>query len=194
MPHLISPARVLMVALALLAAEPAAAQTMTLAQRIEQCGTCHGKDGNSSTELIPSLAAQPEFFLLNQLVLFREGVRAIEPMASLVKGLADDDLTALAQHYAALPAARTAEAPDAAKVKAGEALAEKLRCASCHLPSLAGQEQMPRIAGQRIDYMIVQLKAYRDSQRSGADPLMNATVAGVPDADLAALAHYAASK
>lgn len=194
MPHLRPTARAILAALALLAAGPAAAQTMTLAQRIEQCGTCHGRDGNSTTELIPSLAAQPEFFLLNQLVLFREGVRAIEPMVSLVKSLSDDELTALAQHYAALPAARTAETPDAGKVKAGEALAETLRCASCHLPSLSGQEQMPRLAGQRIDYMIVQLKAYRDSQRSGADPLMSATVAGVPDADLVALAHYAASR
>ena len=55
------------------------AQVTTLAQRIELCGSCHGRDGNSSVEKIPSLAGQPEFFILNQLFLMREGVRRAGP-------------------------------------------------------------------------------------------------------------------
>ena len=69
-----------------------------------------------------------------------------------------------------------------------------LRCGFCHLPSLAGQMQMPRLAKQRIDYMIDSLKALRDNTRSGADTQMSASIYGVSDADLAALAHYAASR
>ena len=53
---------------------------------------------------------------------------------------------------------------------------------------------MPRLAGQRIDYMIDAMKAYRDNKRSGADTAMTAVVIGVSDEDLTALAHYAASK
>ena len=53
--------------------------------------------------------------------------------------------------------------------------------------------QMPRLARQRIDYLVHALKEFRDNQRSGADTLMSNVVAGVPDADLTALAHYAAS-
>jgi cytochrome c553 len=68
-----------------------------------------------------------------------------------------------------------------------------LRCTSCHLPTLAGQEQMPRLAKQRVDYMIHAMKEFRDNKRSGADTTMTAIVFGVSDADLAALAHYAAS-
>lgn len=183
----------LILLLALACAIPAA-RAQSLAERIEQCGVCHGNDGNSKTELTPSLAGQPEFFLVNQLILFREGVRAIEPMRSLVKDLKDDDIVALAQHYAKLTPARTTEPIDAALAKRGAELSEKLRCGSCHLPTLAGEEQMPRLAGQRIDYMLIQLKAYRDSTRSGADALMSNAVANVPDGDLAALAHYAAGK
>jgi cytochrome c553 len=164
------------------------------ADRVEQCGTCHGKDGNSAIERVPSLAGQPEFFLTNQLVLFREGVRAIEPMASLVKDLKDDDIVALAQHFAKLPPKRTSEAVDAALAKKGAEVAQKLHCGSCHTPTLAGDEQMPRLAGQRIDYMVMALRSYRDSTRSGPDPLMNEVVAGVDDGDLIALAHYAASR
>jgi cytochrome c553 len=67
------------------------------------------------------------------------------------------------------------------------------RCGSCHLPNLAGQDQMARVARQRIDYLIPTLKSYRDNPRPGADTAMSAAVAGASDADIAALAHYAAS-
>ena len=52
----------------------------------------------------PSLAGQPEFYLTNQLFLFREGVRKVPGMSELLKGLKDDDLVALAGHFAKLEA------------------------------------------------------------------------------------------
>jgi cytochrome c553 len=169
------------------------AQGPPLDERIQQCKACHGEDGNSRIEKIPSLAGQPEFFLLNQLILMREGVRQVEPMAPFVKGLTDKDATALATHFAALAPKPTDEPVDPALVKRGAQIAAQRRCASCHLPSLAGQDQMPRLAGQRIDYMIETLKAYRDDKRTGADTAMTAVIFGLSDADLAALAHFAAS-
>jgi cytochrome c553 len=163
-------------------------------ERTKQCGACHGEDGNSRIENIPSLAGQPEFFVLNQLFLMREGVRAIEAMAPFVKDLKDDDLQALAAHFSKLQPRPSGEKVDADLVKRGGELAAKLRCASCHLPTLAGQEQMPRLARQRIDYMIESMKAFRDNKRMGADTTMTAVIVGVSDADLAALAHYAAAR
>ena len=38
------------------------------------------------------------------------------------------------------------------------------------------------------------VKSYRDGPRPGADTAMSAGVAGLTDPDLAALAHYAASR
>ena len=175
-------------------ADLAFAQSVPLAERIKLCGACHGEDGNSRMENIPSLAGQPEFFIVNQLFLMREGVRRIEAMASFVKDLKDDELDALAKHFAKLPLKRSDEPIDPALVKRGAELSASLRCGSCHLPTLAGQQQMPRLAGQRIDYTIYTLKAFRDNKRSGADTAMTATVFGVSDADIAALAHYAASR
>lgn len=166
----------------------------SLSARIAQCGACHGVDGNSRMEKIPSLAGQPEFFLSNQLILMREGVRKVEVMAPFVVDLTDAEIMALARHYAAQEPKRSDEALDPDLVARGAKLAEKRHCRSCHLPSLAGQEQMPRIAKQRIDYMIDALKAFRDNTRSGADTLMSAAVYGLSDADLEALAHYAASQ
>jgi cytochrome c553 len=167
---------------------------MPLAERIQLCGGCHGEDGNSKIEKMPSLAGQPEFFIQNQLILMREGVRAVEAMAPFVKDLTDEDIVALARHYVGLEPKPSGEPVDASLAARGAELSTRLRCESCHLPNLAGQQQMPRLAKQRIDYMIDALKAFRDNTRSGADTLMSAAVYGVSDADLTALAHYAAAR
>lgn len=172
----------------------AVAQTMPLPERIAQCGTCHGEDGNSRMKQIPSLAGQPEFFILNQLFLMREGVRQVDVMMPFVKELKDEDMDALAKHFAKLEPKASDEKIESALAQRGEELAGPLRCASCHLPDLSGQNQMPRLAKQRVDYLIHSLKEYRDNTRTGSDTLMNNVVAGRSDIDLAALAHYAAGK
>lgn len=173
---------------------PASAQDMPLAERIQQCGGCHGEGGNSRLENIPSLAGQPAFFTLNQLILMREGVRKVEQMAPFVKDLTDKDIEALAAHYAMLEPKPSEETVDPALVARGAKIAEARRCASCHLPTLAGQEQMPRLARQRIDYMVMAMKAYLTDSRSGADTAMTAAIYGLSEADLIALAHYATSR
>ena len=167
---------------------------MSLAERITGCGACHGEDGNSRTKNIPSLAGQPDFFLQDQLILMREGVRRIEVMTPFVKDLTDADAEALAKHFNTLAPQGSGEPIDPALVKRGGEIAAQRRCGSCHLPTLAGQDQMPRLAKQRIDYLILTMKSYRDGPRPGADTAMSAGVAGLTDPDLAALAHYAASR
>src|ERR1041385_3465501 len=106
----------------------ASAQSAALAEKIQLCSACHGDDGNSKMEKIPSLAGQPAFFILNQLFLMREGVRKVEAMAPIVKDLKDDDLNNLSQHFAALAAKRSDEAVDAALAKKGAEVATRRRC------------------------------------------------------------------
>jgi cytochrome c553 len=184
---------VLGLAAVLFCASQLLAQSGPLAEKIQLCSACHGEDGNSRIEKIPSLAGQPAFFILNQLFLMREGVRKVEVMASIVKDLKDEDLDGLSKHFAALPTKRAGESFDLALAKKGAEIAAQRRCASCHLPTLAGQDQMPRVAGQRIDYLVEALKSYRDSPRPGADTAMSVPISGASNADITALAHYAAS-
>ncbi len=177
----------------MLLASNAHAADADVSNRVAQCVTCHGADGNSQTAKIPSLAGQPEFFLLNQLILMREGVRQVAVMTPFVSDLSDTEAESLAKHFSALEAKPSGEATVPALAARGGTLAEPLHCGSCHLPNFVGHNQMPRLAKQRIDYMVESLKAIRDSQRAGGDSLMTAAVAGVSDADLEALAHYVAS-
>jgi cytochrome c553 len=166
---------------------------MSYEEKLQLCSTCHGEDGNSKMEKVPSLAGQPAFYTLNQLFLMREGVRRVEAMAPFVKDLTDEDLDRLSKHYAGLPAKPSGEPVDPALARRGAAISQQRRCGSCHRQDLSGQDQMGRLARQRIDYMIPTLKSYRDNPRPGADTAMSAALVGATDADIAALAHYAAS-
>jgi cytochrome c553 len=49
---------------------------------------------------------------------------------------------------------------------------------------------MPRLAGQREDYLLHAMIGYRDNKRTGADTTMSGILHGMSDADLAALAHF----
>jgi len=182
--------------LLLLAAAPALANgdaERGRAKAAAVCAACHGADGNSAMENIPSLAGQPETFTTLQLVLFRERIRVVEAMMEVSKPLTDADIADLAAHYARL-APKPPQGPprDEAKVAQGAALAERLRCATCHERNYVGRAQMPRLAAQREDYLLHSMKQYRDNQRTGTDTTMQGVLYGLSDGDLSALAHYLA--
>ena len=131
------------------------AQSGALAEKLQLCGACHGEDGNSKMEKIPSLAGQPAFFILNQLFLMREGVRKVEAMAPIVKDLKDDDLTNLSQHFAKLPAKRSDEAgrSGACQEWRGDRDAAALRLLSS-AEAWPGRSRCRGWRAQRIDYLI----------------------------------------
>lgn len=159
--------------------------------RVGLCAACHGDDGNSTTAGTPSIAGQPKLFVENQLVLFREELRKSEQMLPVVRGLKDAEIVKLAEHFSKLPAKSMASgATDAGLMQQGRARAKELRCGVCHLADFRGQNQVPRLAGQREEYLAAELKAYRDGKRSGGDTIMAASLYGVSDADLRALAHF----
>jgi cytochrome c553 len=175
---------------AVLAAAPAAAQPAP--QRLAQCATCHGPDGNAVLPGTPSLAGQPALFVENQLVLIREGLREAPLMKGVLDGMADEEIIALARHYAAQvprPAAGAA-APQPARVKRAAELAQRGLCGTCHLPDYRGRDQVPRLALQREDYLLATLRLFRAGQASGRDTLMIAAVQGLSDSELEDLAHY----
>ena len=139
-------------------------------ERLQLCGTCHGENGNSKMEKTPSLAGQPELFLTNQLILFRERLRKSEVMEPFAKGLTDAEIMALAAHYAKLHARAEPGAgrPGARRPRRGAR--RRMLCGSCHLPDYAGREQMPSLARQRIDYTIESLIAYREGHGTASTP------------------------
>jgi cytochrome c553 len=175
---------------ALLAALFISAAHGQVEDRVKACADCHGADGNSTVAGTPSIAAQPKIFLENYLVMSREGIRGLADMQVLLKGVADRDIIAMAKHYSALPSKPESGSIDKNLFRKGKEIAAKNRCGSCHLPHFRGREQMPRLAGQREDFLAEAMLAYRQNRRPGGDTMMAAALYGIPEEDFKALAHY----
>ena len=177
-------------------AAPVSAQTADVTTQLTLCAACHGPSGIAGTPNTPSLAGHPVLYTQTQLFLFREGQRVHEVMNAVTKGMSDEMLTALAEHYAKLASGTPSSGADA-KVdpkldQRGRELATSHRCATCHLPDYAGRDQMPRLAGQRVDYLLKALRDYKTGARSGDGAQMAEVVYGLTDDDLKAVAHYIA--
>ncbi len=179
---------------ALAIAAPAAAQAPRGHALLPICSSCHGADGHAVQPAVPHLAGQPRLFTENRLVMMREGL-SVAPShpAGLLDGLSDADLVALATHFASQP--RNAQRPPRDEVRAarGQAASQRTLCGSCHLPDYRGREQMPRLAGQREDYLLMSMRQFAAGQTAGRDTLMSNALLGLTDADLADLAHHLAT-
>src|SRR5258706_3123332 len=95
-------------------------------------------------------------------------------------------------HYSQLPQKKKEEKVDKTLFERGKKVAAGNRCVSCHLPDFHGREQMPRLAGQREEYLAAAMLAYRQNRRPGVDTIMAASLYGIAEADIRELAHYLA--
>jgi cytochrome c553 len=185
--------RDLLVAIMLVCAITRAAAAASLEERMAPCLACHGENGQSANPEIPSLGAQPAPYLLIQLFLFREKLRVVDIMNDATKGFTDDDLRAFADAIAKLPAPPPAAgASDPARMERGRALARQYRCGVCHNPDLAGRDNVPRIAGQREDFLAKTLREYKSNVRAGYDASMGDVLQPITDAEILDLAYFAA--
>jgi len=168
------------------------ASALTYDEKLPACLSCHGEKGVSETAEVPSLAGMPADFTLIQLFLFRQGTRKIEIMNDLAKDMSDDDLRKFADYFTKLAPPKGSGDADAAIAARAQAVIANNHCNSCHLPTFAGQAQMPRLAAQREDYLLKALRDYKTAQRPGYDATMDEVIRPVSDADIADLAHYLA--
>jgi len=182
---------VLALAAACVTVIPAAAQNVQ--QRLPVCLACHGSNGQSQTDGVPSLGGQQPFYTTVQLLMFRERMRVADPMNEMAKGLSDDDLRSFDDVIAKLPAPKPPEGPvDDARMARARALVDQNRCNFCHTPNFAGQDNVPRIADQREDYLVKALRGYKDNSRHGYDTAMADVIAPITDEQILDLAYYIA--
>jgi cytochrome c553 len=168
------------------------AWAQNIGDKLPTCLACHGESGTSQTENVPSLGAQNSPYALIQLFMFREGLRTADPMNDMMKGAADADLQAFADAIAKLPQPKPAEGGDAQRMAHGQALAGQNHCNMCHRADFSGQENVPRLGGQREDYLLKTLREYKSGARHGYDASMADVVAPMSDADFVDLAYYIA--
>lgn len=179
--------------LAALVATSAAAQTQVKAPtKAALCVACHGDAGNSTITLHPILAGQTSRYLYLQLRDFQEGRRSDPQMSPIVTGLTRDELRELADYFAAQKPKPQTFKVDSAKARLGKAKAEETLCTMCHLGGFAGQNEIPRVAGQHYDYTVKQMLAFKSKQRTNDAGNMTSVANTLSEKDIDNLAHYLA--
>jgi cytochrome c553 len=174
------------------AADPGAAYKERFASL---CAACHGANGRSEMAGTPALAGQHGFYAITQLFLFREGRRSNEAMTAVAKTLKDDDLrgfSAVIDALSPVPAPPPATPPDPARMARGRELAREHKCVFCHGDDFSGGQQVPRIGGQREEYLRESLRGFKSGQRPGYTQAMGAAVSQVSVEELDTLAYFAA--
>ncbi len=182
------------------AAKPAAAAPVPAtdyAQRFAaECSACHGPAGYSDVAGVPIVAGQHSLYVITQLFLFREGRRDYAPMVALAQKMTDADLRGYSDAIGKLPPMPPPATPapdfDAEKFRKGRALAQEHRCLFCHGNDLAGGQQVPRIGGQKEDYVRMTLHGFKNGKRPAYTRAMTEALSQVPDGDLDPIAHFVA--
>jgi len=163
------------------------------ARKAEACAGCHGADGNPALAPYPVLAGQSARYLYLQLRDFKEGRRRDPDMDVMAAALSRDDMLDLADWFSGRKAKPVAFTPDAARVDRGRKKSEETLCTMCHLGGFRGQNEIPRVAGQRPEYVVKQLRAFKARTRTNDAGNMTAVARTLGDEDIVDLAHYIAT-
>lgn len=171
----------------------------------KSCLACHGKDGSKAIQAYPNLAGLDKVYLANQMQDIASGKRDASPDATghpRTKGMKDvmhlvnaEQMKKMADFLSSLPGAGPLppkEPLDPAKVAKGDELYKKLNCKNCH--GAEGKKPLPAhpsLAGQKRDYLALQMKDLRDGVRkNGKSNTMTAFIKKATDDDIERLADY----
>lgn len=180
------------------------------ARGVLACVTCHGAAGNSTIAANPNLASMPHEYLAKQLRDFQSADKnpplrsgpggSPTIMTSIAAGLTPQDIqnVALYLSHQKLDWDKAPTATNPATVELGQriwraGIADRNvpACAACHAANGAGVPgEFPRLAGQHPEYILEQLKLFRDNDRK--NDIMHAVANRMTAPDLEAVANYAA--
>jgi cytochrome c553 len=110
----------------------------------------------------------------------------------MAKSLSRDAMRSLADWYAKQKQTPQPFKPDPDKARLGAAKAAETLCTMCHQGGFLGQNEIPRVAGQRYDYVVKQLSDFKARRRTNDAGNMTSVSNTLSDADIENLGHYLA--
>lgn len=162
----------------------------------QRCSTCHGAQGQSSSPIFPSLAAQNPQYVAKQLHDFKAGKRVSDVMAPQVADLSEQNITELAAFFAGKPA-KVNRVSDEDLLPVGQYIYKKGNswsglpaCASCHGDNAHGTVTLPRLAGQNSRYLMGQLKDFNLRARTNDNAAMHLVASRLTELETKAVADY----
>lgn len=166
-------------------------------ERAVLCNSCHGEDGNSAKPDVPNLAGQNAGYLLNQISRFADGSRKDFVMNQLAGNFSSEDKINLAIFY--YSSTVKPQHVNWHLANKGETL-YRSRCSDCHGEEGLGQENLARLAGQQVQYVIDVLTNFRNvanqlvsrSNAQRSSPAMEKIAKNLSDEQIEELASYVA--
>jgi cytochrome c553 len=167
------------------------------------CAACHAADGNSTIAANPRLAGQSAEYLVKQLTDLAKPAgdksgRENPVMSAIAMTLSEDDRLNVAAWFSSqIPKPSLARDKDAAELgeriyRSGIPEKSVPACAGCHGPTGAGLPVLyPRIGGQFSEYLVGELKAFRDGTRRNNVPMQQIAFR-MSDSEMGAVADFAA--
>lgn len=165
------------------------------------CAPCHGADGNTAVSQWPKLAGQHKRYLFSQMLAFKDKekkARENPVMEPIVQSMSEEDMAAVSAYYASLSNIH-GDVPSeyvelGRQIYRGGLQAKNLAaCTACHGPAGKGipSAKFPLLSGQNVEYLIQQIKAYRDGTRK-TDPnkIMRDIANKMSDEEITAVAYY----
>ncbi len=158
--------------------------------KAEACAACHGPNGNSTQTQYPILAGQTARYLYLQLKDFQEGRRVNELMTPMAAGLSRDEMRAISDWFAKQKPAPQTFKVDPERARLGKLKSDETLCTMCHLGGFAGQNEIPRVAGQHHDYIVKQLSDFKARKRTNDAGNMTSVARTLNAEDIENLAQY----
>lgn len=169
------------------------------------CVSCHGVDGaGDRSGAFPRLSGQASWYLYKQLMDYANGEREDPVMSPIARELSEAEIENVAAYYAAqeVPQPEPPSFDDMTLQRGGAISAVGLpelgvpSCESCHGRAAEGIPPVyPLLAGQYAPYLELQMRRYRDGERTN-DPLgvMQDVAAEMDDEAIAAVSAYLEAK
>ncbi|MCB1775744.1 MAG: c-type cytochrome [Gammaproteobacteria bacterium] len=161
----------------------------------QACFGCHGPNGISQAEHVPSISGLNFQYFYTTMRAFKKGQRNATIMDRIAKGYKTSKLQRMALYFGSQPwTGRTGDV-DPVLAARGQALHEEY-CEKCHEDNGRFQDrETPPLAGQAKGYLYYQMIDYRDDASGDSrDSMMQTRLQKLSMDDLLALAEYYASE
>lgn len=130
------------------------------------CAGCHGTNGASTGNAIPSIAGLSETYMIETMNAYKSGDKASTIMGRIAKGYSEEDIENMAGFFAEQEVHKnTNQSFDTAKANAGQALHEKY-CDKCHTEGgTVADDDAGQLSGNAKLFMQYSLADFHDGSR-----------------------------
>ena len=154
---------------------------------VSACVACH----NDKMVANPILDGQHAKYIEKQLQDLKKDLRIHAQMQGIAKTLDDKQIADLSKAFASKKWANENPKSNPAIQEQGKNLVRKGNCTRCHGSELEGTYNIPRLAGQRSQYLKTTLLQYKNKERNNFPP-MSSMLNRYSEEEIGVMAEYIA--